>query len=257
MLEQIIPGEVPTLAAVGLGVLGLGLGILFDRVSVQGTVDKARKLMEIGIAYERRADRLYAQQRALTEPTQLVPTVELLAATATPAERLRATAGLVADRVRDALTPTRNPADWAPGEMTAMFDKIVEDFDGGTELTVPATPSPWVHPLAPRAVGTPPIVYAPREPQAAPRHQTMPMPVPRADTPSRARVRRSEGPGLTGRIRVWDGTLMGAVPPLELPDFPRPFKMPVPAPRLPHDPRRMAMLADDSTRQWRVKVVDA
>lgn len=250
MIEQIIPGEVPVIAAIGLGLVGLGLGIAFGRIGVQDSVDKAKKLMGIAIAYERRADDTYARTRALVEPTQMLPTVQLLAATATPVERLTETAAHVAERLRDMVTRTPVPQDWAEGEMTAAFRAITADLEEPT----PA-PAAWVHPLAPGRPAAPPIVHAPREIMPAPRRVSAPLPAP--DAPTRAHVRRSEGPGLTGRARLWGGSLLGAVPPLALPPEITPFRMPVPRQRLPHDPRRMAMLADDSTRQWRVKVVDA
>lgn len=249
-----IPENVNTLAAIGLGAFALASGIVFGRASARDTLAAARRLASAGATYFSRAEAARRLVLAVETPTMAMPIVELEAATRTRAERLRAAAAEAVERAREAVKPEPGPRDWAPGEMTEAFRRIVDDLDpAAPELTLPAQPSPWVHPLAVRGP-VPQIVHAPRETQPAPRWETRPAPQPSPDAPSRVRLRRSEDGGLTGRARAWGGSLLGSVPKLELPAFPRPFQMPVPRQRLPHDPRRMAMLPADDSRQWRVKV---
>jgi hypothetical protein len=250
----VIPENVNTLAAIGLAAFGLASGVAFGRFSARDTLAAARRLASAGATYFSRAEAARRVVLAVETPTMAMPIVELEAATRTRAEKLRAAATEAVERAREAVKPEPGPRDWAPGEMTEAFRRIVDDFDPATpELTLPVQPSPWVHPLAVRGP-VPQIVHAPRETQPAPRWETRPAPVPRADTPSRARVRRGETPSLPGRLRAWGGSLLGPVPTLPEMELPRPFQMPVPRPRLPHDPRRMAMLPADDSRQWRVKV---
>jgi hypothetical protein len=164
-------------------------------------------------------------------------------------ERARELVAVIGERVRDAVTPERNPADWAEGEMTATFRQIVdaEQWEQPDALTQPVNPSPWVSPIAagpaPALSAPPAVVMAPRGPQTPPRWQDGGTP------PSRRRTIQSLAP----RERGWTRYL--ATP--EMPAFPEPFQVRMPAQRvrLPHDPRRMALLPADDTRQWRTRTV--
>jgi hypothetical protein len=266
-LYRALPSHVPAWAAIALGAGGLTVGYLYKRFADRDILKHAKRLVSLAIRYERDADDTYARTRALVEPTQSVPIVELLAAHSTPVDRLKQAISTAAERIRDGFTPVRNPADWAEGEMTAAFRAALEAESqqvADAVLTMPAQPSPWVHPLAVRHNPVPPpVILAPSTPQAAPRHQTLPAPVPSRDAVSRGRLRAAaslgpvQGPRLPGRFADWGPRLLGAPPVGELPPPITPFRMPVPQPRLPHDPRRLAMLAADDTRQWRTRRVAA
>jgi hypothetical protein len=251
MLDNIAPAA--------LGLIGLATGVWWGRASVRDQLASARRLAASTAAYFVRAESARSYIKAIETPTMAIDVTELRAATATRRERLAEWAHEIAERAREAARPAPAPRDWEPGEMTAAFRRIVEDFDNDpfAEVTLPAQASPWVHPLAVRHDATqPPIAVAPRE-LPAPRWETRPAPALRPDTPSRARARRSEAPGLTGRMRAWGGTLLGPVPTLPDLKLPEPFRMPAPRQRLPHDPRRLAMLAADPTRAFRTRTVGA
>ena len=270
MLDQLInlyrtlPAHTPPWVVIALPAAGFGLGYLYKRYADRDILGHAKRLVAHAIKYERAADDTYARTRALVEPTQSVPTVDLLAASRTPAERLYGAIRTAAERIRDGVTPAPLPQDWAEGEMTAAFRAAEQDEPHQVADAAPAQPSPWVHPLVVRHNPVPPpVVQAPTAPQTAPRHQVLPAPSPRAASRGRLRAQAAlgpvEGPRLPGRFADWGSRLLGTVPDLELPPPITPFRMPVPRQRtpMPHDPRRLAMLKPDDTRQWRARRVAA
>lgn len=252
-IREIASSTVPTPVAAGIGLLGLGAGIAWMCAAASDKLAAARRLASAGTTYFVRADQARNYIKAIDTPTTAMPLVRLEAATATPTERLRAGVAEIGERVREAVTSSGAPRDWEPGEMTAAFAAIVDGNDwADTRSGQTADVSPWVSPVprpgTPVPSAPPRVVMAPRGPQAPPRWVDGGAP-----PPSRARLRRSETGGMPGRLRTWGGSLLGPVPPLELPRFPRPFQ--TPGQRLPNDPRRMALLPADPTRQWRTRTV--
>lgn len=248
-ISSIAHGTVPTPVAAGLGLVGLAAGLIWMRAAAADKFSKAKEYMRISVRYGRAGDEALARVRAVDTPTQQIDVSELRAAYATPIERLRHWGRDTGERLAEAIAPAQAEPDWEEGEMTAAFRRVV-DAEGWQQpgaFTAPAEASPWVSPIAsgPAPAPTPPpaIVHAPRGPQTPPRWQ---------DGGTRPPQRRAAR-GLTPRDREW--TFMGRVPSLELPEFPRPFQMPTPQQRLPHDPRRMAQLPADETRQWRTRTV--
>ena len=242
-IGSIAHGTVPTPVAAAVGLFGLGAGLWWMRVRTADLRQAAIRTASAASTYWVRAEKARTYIHAIETPTQQVDVTELRRAHASRAERAREVVAVIGERVRDAVTPVRNPDDWAEGEMTKTFRKIMD----AEQWEQPADASPWVSPIAsgPAPAPTPPpaIVHAPRGPQTPPRWQDGGTP------PPQRRTKR----GLTPRDREW--TFLGRVPDLELPEFPRPFRMPTPQQRLPHDPRRMAQLPADETRQWRTRTV--
>jgi hypothetical protein len=82
----------------------------------------------LAVRYEAEADQAYAKTRALTEPTQSVPVIELIPPSRSQRMHLAVTEAIERITARDAQLP-----DWADGEMTAAFARADHE-------TVPATP---------------------------------------------------------------------------------------------------------------------
>lgn len=246
-ISTIAHGTVPTPVAAAVGLFGLGAGLWWMRARTRDLRQAAIRTASAASTYWVRAENARSYIHAIETPTQQIDVAELRAALATPAERLRERVADLAAQVREAVTPSPAEPDWAEGEMTAAFNRIVEgnDWEQPGQFAVPGNPSPWVSPVAsrPAPAPTPPpaVVHAPRGPQTPPRWQDGGTP------PPQRRAKR----GLTPRDREW--TFLGRVPDLELPEFPRPFRMPTPQQRLPHDPRRMALLPADPTREYRTR----
>lgn len=242
---------VPALLVPVVGLSALAAGIWYGRHSAADKLAAARRLSAAASTYWARADQVRRQVHAIESPTQAMDLTGLRAATATRRERLTDWAREVAEQAVEAVRPTGAPRDWAEGEMTAAFTKIVDEQDWGwaDRITLPANPSPWAPPRhelpAPPPAPAPALVMAPRGPQTPPRWQDRPAP-PRRDRTAR----------VAPRERAWNSPLLGlTVPPLALPDFPQPFRMPTPRRR--PTPALMARLADDPTRAYRTKVVAA
>lgn len=257
--------DVPMPVAVGFGLACLGAGAIVTAIIVRDKLATARRLTSRAATLDVRTETILHRVEAITSPTQGMPLVQLVAATRTPAERLSAGWADLAERVRDAIVPTTgHTRDWEPGEMTAAFRRLVDDtpdweLPTPTEVALvdglPANRPPVVHPLRPIVPPpvrpqAPPLVRASGEPQPAPRWQDLPAPPRRAVSRGAMALQ-----GLRARGRDWRTVLGGMeieLPPvMDPPPFPEPFRMPTQ--RLPHDPRRMALLPQDPTRQWRTR----
>jgi hypothetical protein len=244
MMHIDIPTNVPTPVALGIGLFGLASGLAYMRHAARDTYAAARRLTSAASTYWVRAETARNYIKAIDTPTTALPLVQLEAATATRRERLVSWARELVERSSEAVTPEPGQPDWEEGEMTAAFRAIVEgDTWTFTQEPVNMTPEALSGPTRPTPVPPPPppVVMAPRGVQTAPRWQRRPAP----DAPLRQR------PEQDPRQRNW---LMGQVPRLELPEYPRSLRMPTQR-RLPNDPRRLAMLPQDDTRQFRTQVV--
>lgn len=248
---MLLDSTAPALLVPAVGLAALAAGIWYGRLTSRDTLAAARRLSASTATYYVRARHAHRVVNAIESPTQAMDLTGLRQATATRRERLAEWAHGVAERTVEAVRPAEGPRDWAEGEMTAAFRRITEaeQWPTGDELTLPANPSPWApqrHELpAPAPAPAPALVMAPRGPQTPPRWQDRPAP-PQRDR--RARV--------APRERAWSGPLLGLkVPPLALPDFPQPFRMPTPRTR--PTPALLAHLPQDPTRQFRTKVVAA
>jgi hypothetical protein len=246
-ISTIVDGTVPTPVAAAVGLFGLGAGLLWMRAAQRDTRRAAIRTASAASTYWVRAEAAHNYVRAIETPTQQIDVTELRAALATPAERLRARVADLADQVREAILPAPAEPDWAEGEMTAAFRAIVDanEWETPGAFTKPGNPSPWVSPIAagpaPAPSAPPELVAAPRGPQTPPRWQdggTLP--------PSR---RRTTIQSLAPRERSWTSYL--ATP--ELPPFPEPFQIRMPAQRRTPTPALMARLPEDPTRVWRTR----
>jgi len=248
LLSNIASATVPAPVAAGVGLFGLAAGLWWMRAAARDQRAAAVRTASAASTYWVRAETTHSYIRAIETPTQQIDMTELRAATATRRERL---ADWAHDLVERTTQRHDTPADWAEGEMTAAFRAIVDgnDWERADELTLPAKASPWASPIAagpaPAPSAPPAIVHAPRGPQAPPRWVD-------GGTPP---VRRSPRHALPARERDW--SLMGPVPRLELPEFPAPFRSSVPSQHRGPDPRVMARLPHDETRQFRTRVVAA
>ena len=254
--------DVPMSVAIGFGLACLGAGATVTAIIVRDKLAAARRLTSRAATLDVRTEAMLHRVEAITSPTQGMPLVQLVAATATPGERARAAVAELAERVRDAITPTSgHTRDWAPGEMTAAFRRIVDDtpdweLPTPTEIAlVDDLPRPAVvHPLRPTAPPpvrpqAPAIVHTPSQPQAAPRWADGGTPPPRSRGAMALQSLRARG-------RDWGTLLGGNLPLMEPPTFPEPFRLPAPAQRVA-DPRAMARLPHDETRRYRVRILSA
>jgi hypothetical protein len=244
---MIIPESVPTVAALALAAGGLAAGVAFGRISVRDQLRQVRRLLPTVMTYARKGDEAYAAARAITSPTVAVPVAELLADSRSPRERFR-------DSWRNGIERARRLADDLRPE-PEHIGATAEDGLGLQALAAPvADTTPAPAPAAPaddpsdtiifqRLIADfygsdpgvltmpaqqspwqqPEIKHAPRGPQQAPKWEVRPAP---------PRRRQS---------------LLGLVAPT----------VPGQRTRLPHDPRRLAMLDNDPTRAFRTKVVSA
>jgi hypothetical protein len=127
---MIISQYMPAIVATGAGLVGLAIGATFATATARDKLRMARRLMKIAVQYEAEADRTYAKIRALTEPTQSVPTVDLF-----PPTLGRRVRSAMAEAIERLTTRDEPLADWADGEMTQAFQRARQE-----ENTVPATP---------------------------------------------------------------------------------------------------------------------
>ena len=248
-ISTIVNGTVPAPVAAAVGLFGLGAGLWWMRARTRDLRQAAIRTAAAASTYWVRAETAHNYVRAVETPTSAWDVTELRAAHATRAEQARAWVADISARAREAITPTPGEPDWAEGEMTAAFNRIVEgnDWERPGEFTKPVNPSPWVSPIAagpaPAPSAPPAIVTAPRGPQTPPRWQdggTLP--------PSR---RRTTIASLAPRERSWTSYL--ATP--ELPPFPEPFQIRMPKQRVRATPALMARLPEDPTRAWRTRTV--
>jgi len=252
--------DVPMPVAIGFGLACLGAGATITAIIVRDKLAAARRLTSRAATLEVKSETILHRVESITSPTQGMPLVQLVAATATPAERVRAAVADLGGRVRAAIDTTPATRDWAPGEMTEAFNRIVDgnewELPTPTQVALvgdlpPASPAVahQLRPTAPPPVRpqTPPLVRASGQPQPAPRWQDLPTP-PRRPMSRGAMALQS----LRARGRDW-GTVLGEkLPVMELPPFPEPFRMPGQRPAA--TPLRMAALPADPTRRWRTKV---
>jgi len=249
--------DVPMPVAIGFGLACLGAGALITTAIVRDKLAAARRLASRAATLEVKSETILHRVEGIVSPTGPMPLVQLVAATATPAERASAAVADLAARVREAISPTTATRDWEPGEMTAAFNRMVEqtpdwELPSATEVAIVdgLQPAPRRQPLAPPArPQTPALVRASGQPQPAPRWQDLPAPPRRPVSRGALAIQK-----LAARGRNW-GTILGEVPPLELPKFPEPFRMPQQRPR--PTPLALASLPADPTRQWRTKRVSA
>lgn len=121
--------QVPVIAAMGVGAAGLLAGIAFATAATRHKLRVARRLVNEALRCEVEANRTYTNVRALTEPTQSVPVIELF-----PPSRVRQLRDAVADAVQRYTARDEKLPDWADGEMTATFARIAQE---GTERATP------------------------------------------------------------------------------------------------------------------------
>lgn len=251
MFEQL--PNVPVLLSAGTTLVSLGVGIWFGRASASDRLAAAQRMASATSVYAVRAESARSYIKAIETPTQMVPVVELVAATETRAERLKRWAHELVERTQEAVTPEATPPDWAEGEMTAAFRAIVDGNEWGP---VEALPQPSrAHELpVPALSAPPPLRMAPRGPQTPPRWQD-------GGTPP---TRRRDVQTVSPRDREWaayrrrtlDAPLMPDAGPIPLPEFPRAYGA-IPAQRHSVTPLVLANLPADDTRQFRVKQVAA
>ncbi len=127
---MILTEQVPVYAAMATGATGLIVGALLAREVARDKLRMARRLMNIAVQYETEADHTYAKTRALTEPTQSVPVIELI-----PPSRSQRIHLAVAEAVQRLTARDEQLPDWADGEMTGAFARAEREQE-----TVPATP---------------------------------------------------------------------------------------------------------------------
>lgn len=248
-LFDMIPSTIPTPIALGLGAVGLAAGLTWMRAATRDRLAQAREYMRLSVRYGTRGDTALAKIRAIDTPTMAVPTIQLQQATETIAEAARRRVAELYDQVHEAVRPTPAQPDWAEGEMTAAFRRIVDgnEWEKADTHTQPGNPSPW----APEPPALPaPAPSAPPRALAAPRGPQTP---PRWSDGGTVPVRRTRIAQLSPRERDW--SLFGRMPQLALPAFPEPFRMPTQ--RVKADPRVLAHLPADPTRQWRTRTVQA
>lgn len=232
-ISTIVNGTVPAPVAAAVGLFGLGTGLFWMRAAAADKLAKAKEYMAISIRYGTRGDNALARMRAVDTPTQQVDVSELRAAYASPLERLQAWSRDKGEQVREAITPSQDIPDWAEGEMTAAFRRIVADNDW--------EPSPLAVAPAPAPALAPAVVHAPRGSQTPPRWADGGTP------PSRRRTIQSLAP----RERSWTSYLRTP----ELPAFPEPFHVRMPRQRVRVTPAVMARLPEDPTRAYRTRTV--
>ena len=75
---SILTEPVPVYATMITGATGLAVGALLARQVARDKIAMARRLHKLAVQYETEADQAYAKTRALTEPTQSVPIIELI-----------------------------------------------------------------------------------------------------------------------------------------------------------------------------------
>jgi hypothetical protein len=125
---SILTEPVPVYATMVTGATGLVVGALLARQVARDKIAMARRLHTLAVRYEAEADKAYAKTRALTEPTQSVPVIELIPPSRSQRMHLAVTAAIERLTARDEQLP-----DWADGEMTRAFARADQE-------TVPATP---------------------------------------------------------------------------------------------------------------------
>lgn len=129
---------VPVIAAMGVGAAGLLAGIAFTAAATRHKLRVARQLVNAALRCEIEARRTYTNVRALTEPTQSVPVIELF-----PPSRVRQLRDAVADAVERYTTRDEKLPDWADGELTATFARIAqEEAEQATPYGNPGQPGP-------------------------------------------------------------------------------------------------------------------
>jgi hypothetical protein len=213
----ILGTQIPTAAAMGVGAVGLIAGAAFAAFAARDKLDKARRLMAIAIRYESEADRTYAKIRALTDPTQSVPVVELF-----PPTRMQQFRRSVAEAVERATWRGEKAAQWDDGELRQLIDATAEQ-----PLPTPMPATPYVVPVAEPVRTYEPQVVVFRD---------------RRDPSERVPARERWAPRMT--------QLLGG--PIPVPPLFASIRMPVQRQR--PTPLIMAKLPADSTRQYRVKV---
>lgn len=248
---MIIPDSVPTVAALAIAASGVAAGVVFGRISVRDQLRQVRRLLPTVMTYARKGDEAYAKARAITSPTMAVPAVELLADGRGPRERFRASWQNGIERARRFAADLRPEpehvgataedglglqalaapvADTAPAPLPAAPAAPAAPADDPSDTIIfqrliadfyGADPGVLTMPAQPSPWQQPEVKHSPRGPQKAPKWETRPAP-----------PRRS---------------LLGLTVPT----------VPGQRTRLPHDPRRMAMLDNDPTRAFRTKVVSA
>jgi hypothetical protein len=138
----ILHTPIPTLAAMGVGAVGLIAGAAFTAFAIRDKLNKARKLMAIAIRYESEADRTYAKIRALTDPTCSVPVVELF-----PPTRVQQVRRAVAEAFERATWRNEKATEWsqgwADGELRQVIDQTAETPRVAEPAPIPTeTPAP-------------------------------------------------------------------------------------------------------------------
>lgn len=246
----IIPESVPTVAALAIAAGGLAAGVAFGRISVRDQLRQIRRLLPVVLNYERRADEAYAKARAIESPTMAVPALELLADGRGPRERFRDSFNRGIERARRFAADLRPEPEHVGATVETglglelLADTPVPDAMAALRAPEPAAPAAadgdtiifqrliadfygdapgaLTLPAQPTPWAQPEIKHAPRGPQKAPKWEKRPAPARR-------------------------GSLLGLTVPT----------VPGQRTRLPHDPRRLAMLDSDPTRAYRTKVVSA
>lgn len=224
---MILSEQVPVIVAMASGAVGLLAGWAYATIAARDKLRVARRLVNEALKCETEARRAYTTVRALTEPTGPISTIELF-----PPSLPRRTHLAVAEAVERLVTRNESLPDWADGEMTRAFARVDQ------EETVPANP----HTCG--SGNTAPCVPCGESEREV--HQGA----------SRGR-QRAEGVRaiLPARLRQWGPRLVHGLDfQVQMPE--RFGALQLPAQRKP-TPLVMAALRDDSTRQFRVKVVEA
>ena len=125
---SILTEPVPVYATMITGATGLLVGAVLARQVARDKIAMARRLHTLAVRYEAEADQAYAKTRALTEPTQSVPIIELIPPSRSQRMHDAVTAAIERITARDEQLP-----DWADGEMTRAFARADHEM-------VPATP---------------------------------------------------------------------------------------------------------------------
>jgi hypothetical protein len=102
---SILTEPVPVYATMITGATGLVVGALFARQVARDKIAMARRLHTLAVRYEAEADQAYAKTRALTEPTQSVPVIELIPPSRSQRMHLAVTEAIERITARDAQLP--------------------------------------------------------------------------------------------------------------------------------------------------------
>jgi hypothetical protein len=128
-MHGILHTPIPTLAAMGVGAVGLIAGATLTAFTVRDKLNKARKLMAIAIRYESEADQTYAKIRALTDPTQSVPVVALF-----PPTRVQQVRRAVAEAFERATWRNEKATGWSQGWADGELRQVIDQ----TAVTPPS-----------------------------------------------------------------------------------------------------------------------